>query len=227
VNRRHSGLRMSGVFVAIVSIALALSGCVATKYRMMPKGPAPPVPLGLTTAQPPVELELRTLIVYDGPGSWKRQALWDEYVVALHNRGEEPLTIVDAALVDFAGASSAPDADPWALAKESQTSEQRYQRAGVAFARSAMPRAFITGASAATGAASGFLSAAVAVVATASVVALPVYYAVVWKMNRSNKAAVMAEFTRRRLVLPLTLAASETRTGSLLVNTGRIPQVSC
>ena len=59
------------------------------------------------------------------------------------------------------------------------------------------------------------LSATAATVSAASVVALPVYYVVILSVNHSNKTAVTAEFTRRRLVLPLTLTPGELRTGSL------------
>jgi hypothetical protein len=207
--------RTLSVLLVIAAAAIALSGCVARKYQPARKETAPPVLLNLAVAQPPIELALRSVIIYDGPGSWKREALWDEYVITAHNEGEQPLTIVAPALVDFAGASRAPGVDPWALEKESQTLEQRYRRAGVAFARSAVPRAMLMGASAASGAVGGVFSATAATAATASVVALPVYYVVVWSVNRSNKAAVLAEFNRRRLELPLTLAAGETRTGSL------------
>jgi CDP-diacylglycerol--serine O-phosphatidyltransferase len=129
-------MKISGVLLAVVSVAIALAGCVATKYEKAAQDTPPPVPLNLVAAQPPIELALRTVIVYNGPGSWKREALWDEYVVTIHNRGAKPLTIAASALVDFTGASHAPGVDPWTLEKESQTLEQRYQRAGVAFSRS-------------------------------------------------------------------------------------------
>jgi len=217
-------MKTFGVLPVIVSGAIALAACVATKYEKAPQDTAPPVPLNLAAAQPPIELALRTVIVYNGPGSWKREALWDEYVVTIHNQNAQPLTITAAALVDFAGASHAPGVDPWALEKESQTLEQQYQRAGVAFARSAAPHALIIGAGAAAGATGGMLSAAAATAAAASVVALPVYYVVILGVNHSNKTAVTAEFTRRRLVLPLTLTPGELHTGSFFFPMAANPQ---
>lgn len=205
----------AGVPIVIMAGAMALSGCLATKYQMAGKGIPPPVLLNLTGSQPPVDLALRSVIVYNGPGSWKRTALWDEYVVTIHNQGELPLTVSLAALLDFAGATRSPGVDPWVLEMESQTLEQRYRRAGVAFARSAAPRVALFGATAAGTAAGGTVSTATAAVAAVSVVVFPVYFVVVWTMNRSNKAAVSKEFTRRRLALPLTLAAGDTRTGSI------------
>ena len=153
--------------------------------------------------------------MYGGPGSWKRSALWDEYVVTFHNQGEDSRTIIDATLIDSLGTARAAGIYPWALEKESQTLEQRYRRDGVAFARSAAPRVLLVGASATGAAVGGAAGTATAAVAGASIIALPVYYVVVWTKNRSNKAAISVEFERRRLSFPLTLAGGESRTGSI------------
>ena len=153
--------------------------------------------------------------MYGGPGSWKRIALWDEYVVTIHNQNAQPLTVIGATLGDISGTPRSPGVDPWALEKESQTLEQRYRRNGVAFARSSAPRALLFGATVAGTAVGGMAQTATAAAASVSIIALPVYYVVVWDKNRSNKAAITAEFARRRLAFPLTLAAGEVRTGSI------------
>ncbi len=54
-----------------------------------------------------------------------------------------------------------------------------------------------------------------ATAATATAVALPLYGATVLGVNLHNKKSIKEEFNRRRLRLPLVLAAGETRTGSL------------
>jgi len=207
-----------------IAIAWALSGCAATRYQRAARDTPPPVLLKLAAVQTPAELALRSVIVYDGPGSWKREALWDEYVVTIHDRGQQPLTIDAAALVDFAGTSRAPGADPWKLEKESQTIEQRYQRAGVAMARGALPRVFLMGTGAAAGTTGGVATAAAAAAAAASLVALPVYYVVILGVDHAIKTTATAEFTRRRLVLPLTIAPGELRTGSLFFPMAPNPQ---
>jgi hypothetical protein len=211
------GVASGGCLIAltIVGVAAAASGCVATKYQMTGKDAEPPALLNLSTSQPPLHLDLRAAIIYDGPGSWKRDALWDEYVVTIRNQGEQTVTLAGASLVDLAGSVHMPGDDPWDLEKASQTLEQRYRRAGVAFARGSVPRVLLTGASATTAASGGIIAGGVATVAALSVVALPVYYVVVWKLNGRNKAAVNAEFVRRRIALPVTLAAGEQLTGSL------------
>lgn len=218
-------------FLTAVIIALVLccqSGCVATKYKLAKKDTPPVQPLNIAfLPSPPLQATLAALISYGGPGSWKREALWDEYVVTLENHGERPLTIDSATLGDSAGTPYAAGSDPWALEKQSKKLEKQYRDRGEAFIRAAGPGVLIVGAGAATvSAAAGstaIVSAGVAGAAIATVVVLPVYYATVLGINHHNKKAVMAEFKRRRLPLPLTLAAGETRSGSLLYPMVRSP----
>ena len=198
-----------------LSVALLSTGCVSTRYRMAKDGTPPPELLKVPLAAAPLGVELTTLITYGGPGSWKREAFWDEYVVTLHNPGREPVVISDASLVDFAGSALPAGDNPWALEKTSKTLERKYHDAGLAFVRYTAPGVIIVGVGAIVMASGGgVFSAAFATGAAATVVALPVYYLAVILINHSNKEAVEVEFTRRRLGLPLTLAPGETRTGS-------------
>ena len=207
----------------------ALGGCTATKYKLAKKS-TPPVQL-LNVAFPtsaPLQATLAALITYRGPGSWKREALWDEYVVALKNNGKEPLSIDSVSLADSVGIAFPPGDNPWALEKQSKKLEKQYRANGKAFMRSAGPGVGLVGFSASVAAASAgsgyvFVSPALAGAAVAAVVVLPVYYLSVWGINHHNKKAVMEEFARRRLLLPLTLAPGETRTGSFFFPTLRSP----
>ncbi len=203
------------LWTVTVACVLALSGCLAMKYQAARKGVPPPTLLFIADSAPAIDVGLRSLIVYGGPGSWKRIALWDEYVVTIHNQSAQSLNVIGATLSDISGTPRSPGVDPWALEKESQTLEQRYRRDGVAFARASAPRALLLGATVAGTAVGGVAETATAAAASVSIIALPVYYVVVWDKNRSNKAAITAEFARRRLAFPLTLAAGEILTGSI------------
>jgi hypothetical protein len=222
--------RPAFVAAAITAWVLCLQcGCVATKYKLAKKD-TPPVQLVdiAFPLSPPLRVTLASLITYGGPGSWKREALWDEYVVRLENHGERPVTIDSTSLADAAGTPYGAGSDPWALEKQSRKLEQQYKDHGEAFLRAAGPGVLIVGVGAATfSAAAGggavFIVPAVAGVAAATVIALPVYYVTVLAINHHNKKAVMTEFMRRRLALPLTLAPGETRTGSLFYPTVRSP----
>jgi len=195
--------KISSAVLLIVVGVMTLVGCISPRYRMARKDTPPAVPVNLVITRPPLQLHVNTVIIYKGPGSWKREALWDEYVITLANQGDQPISIAPPTLIDFASASLDPGVDPWNLEKKSKTLEQRYRSAGVAFARNTLPGVAILGAGAASVAASGVFSAGAATAATATVVALPVYYIVVFSVNHANKSAVKAEFARRRLVWPL------------------------
>jgi hypothetical protein len=215
--------------MAVVGAVLCCQGgCVATKYKLAKKN-TPPVQL-LNIAFPPsapLQPTLAALIIYGGPGSWKREALWDEYVVTLENSGERSVTIDSASLDDSAGTAYAAGNDPWALEKQSKKLEKQYRDRGEAFMRAAGPGVLIVGAGAATiSAAAGgaaFVSSGMVGAAVATVFVLPVYYITVVGINHHNKKAVVAEFKRRRLPLPLTLAPGETRTGSVFYPMVRNP----
>jgi hypothetical protein len=206
-------IRRSATTVACV---LALSGCLSTKYQAAPNGgPAPnggmaPTLLSIPDAEPPVDVDQRSFFVYGGPRSAIQATLWDEYAVTIHNPSSNPITVIVAALSDFSDTPSSPRVDRWAPDKDSQILEQRYRRDGMNFARSSAPQALFIGDHVAS-----VGSASEAVAAGVGVRALPVYYVVVWNKNRSNDAAIPAEFARRQLTFPLTLAAGEKRTGSI------------
>lgn len=199
-------LRVTLAF-ALVGVALyVVSGCVSSKYKFAGKTIPPARSLSVQFPPAPLDANLVNVITDGGPGSWKREAFWDEYVVALHNPGDQPLEVSSARLVDFAGTPRSAGNDPWALERESKTLERKYRDAGIAFARLAAPRVLITTAEPVAVASAGIGRAGAAAAATATAVALPVYGLATWGINRHHKAAITAEFNRRRLRLPLSLA---------------------
>jgi hypothetical protein len=165
---------------------------------------------------PPSALEasLYAEISFGAPGSWKREAYWDEYVVTLSNESDHPLNVSSATLSDYAGVARPPGTDPWRLERESKTLEKRYRDAGVAFARMAAPRVIATTAEP-TVAAGVVGSSGAATAAAVTAVAIPVYGAAILGINLHNRSGIKKEFDRRRLSFPLMLARGESRTGSL------------
>jgi len=219
---RWAAFATAAVIVPVLSI---LCGCVATKYQLAKKDTPPVQLLGIAfPPSAPLQATLASLITYGGPGSWKREALWDEYVVQVVNLGDRPLTIDSATLLDSKGTPYGPGSDPWALEKQSKELERQYRNNGEAFLRAAGPSVVIVGVGVAAGAAGGASIVAPAVVGAAvAAIVLPVYYVSVLGINHHNKKAVMTEFNRRRLALPLTLATGEARTGSFFFPMVRSP----
>jgi hypothetical protein len=202
--------------IALACAALCvLTGCVSARYKLASTDTLPARALNVHFPPAPLDANLANVITDGGPGSWKREAFWDEYVVEFHNSGEQPLQIASVSLVDFAGTSRAAGEDPWVLEQESKTLEMKFRDSGMAFARIAAPRVLVTSAEPVAIASVGIGTAGAAVATTVTAVALPVYGLAIWSTNRHRKSAIEAEFNRRRLTLPLSIAPGETRTGSL------------
>ena len=202
----------------ILVAVLIIPGCVPKSLQTASKKTPPAVPLNLSAQQQPLTAELNTLIVFQGPGSWKREAYWDEYVVSLVNQGQVAITVYSAVLDSSAIASQTPGTDPWALEKQSHKilKDQTLGRQLVAGAGGALAAFGIeAGALALGGLAVATGSAAAVAGATVAVVALPVFMIGSGIRLFTAPRAIEKEFARRGLALPLELQPGETRQGSL------------
>jgi hypothetical protein len=228
----------------VLAGAAALGGCVsAEKYRAADAHQPPARLLSAAFPAAPVAATLHALIVCGGPGAWKRDARWDEFVLTLRNPGVEPLAITGAELVDFSGAAHVAGADPWQLEAESARFAQARAREGVAFQKDAGPQALgATAASAtvtaATGKATAVLAAAalengvaqpalsglVAVTGVAGYAVLPGFVLERVLANREARADIEAEFRLRRLALPVALAPGQVRAGCCFFPMGPNPR---
>jgi len=208
----------------LLGAALLLTGCVSTKYKMAPKNTPPPIALNLATVQPPVATVLHTVIVYKGPGSWKKAAYWDEYVVSITNQGPEPFIIESALLVDALNAEQLCGSNPWELEDLSRENLKKFEHYG----RKIMIGAGLTtgwvlsGGLVAAGAWAG--DAALVTVAGAVFVALPV-----WALGSGvrilvARSSITDEFNHRRIAVPLELRPGETKQGSLFFPISPGPQ---
>lgn len=206
--------------VAILVLSFALTGCVTSKkYKMVKKdGALPPQALDWTVKAAAADLTLQSVIVFKGPGSWKREARWDEYVVKLSNHGDQPLHIDSVGLIDVLGQPQSPGADPWKLEKLSYTNWDKYGKTGlkllagagaVTLYAGAVVASTMGGLMAPTAAAGGgvVLLSVIPVVAIVDITAVAI-------MNSQNKKKVVAEFNRRRLPLPLAIEPGQACTGS-------------
>ncbi len=153
--------------------------------------------------------------MYKGPGSWREQAYWDEYIVTVVNRTDQPLTIRSAMLEESPDVFQPAGDDPWKIEKRSREKLTFYERSGKKILLGAGLTAAWLGSSVGVMAASvGATSAGVAMASAAAVVALPVIGIGTWIRTISAKDEIEKEFTRRRLSLPLTLGPHESKSGS-------------
>lgn len=198
---------------------LLLAGCVtAKKYKLAASDTPPARPLGWSVSVPPATLTLESVIVYKGPGSWKREASWDEYVVRVANQGERPLTLETVTLIDVLGNPQIPGTNPWELEKLSHINWDKYGKtelqvlagaAVVGVAVSAASSAATSGLMGGSGAVAGS-AAALTVIPLVAVVNIVAVAAI----NHNRKIKLEAEFDHRRLKLPLVVAPGANVAGS-------------
>lgn len=194
------------------------TGCVtAKKYKLAPANTPPAMPLNWTASDRSAHATVISVVIFKGPGSWKREARWDEYIVMIANRGDAPLVIESTKLMDPLGVAQFPGTDPWKLEKLTYSNWDKYGKKGVALLAGAGGLALYGYSTVAVALPIGWGGTASAG-AVAALNVIPVVVAVdlvaVAMINRSNKAKVRAEFDRRRLNLPLTIPPGETVTGS-------------
>ena len=207
-------------FLVVVLLPILMGGCFSSKkYRLAQKDVAPARLINWSTSSASVDLTLATLIVFKGPGSWKREARWDEYVIQLHNRGDTTMVVESAELIDLLNQPQSPGDDPWILEKLSHTNWDKYGKNGLKLLAGAgavvvyssaitvVATTSILGGAAAGGGTSLLLLNIVPVIALVDIVAVQL-------INRKNKKTVQQEFDRRRLDLPLVAHAGATLTGS-------------
>jgi len=208
-----------------------LSSCVSAKYKMASEDTPPPVPLNVSTEAHSVHALLNTVIIFGGPGSWKRDAYWDEYILSITNHGEHPVALASATLIDFQGNPVVSGDNPWELQDQSKAWIKSYDSGttGVVLkvgAASVMTGVIVGGLALASGGGVMISGAAFAAViaSTATVVALPIIAISSGILNVNRKHKIEDEFNRRCPVLPITIQPGHVTQGSLFFRITPGPQ---
>ena len=217
--RQHFNAGNAVVRLVLLGSMLTFVGCTMPNYQLAPKDTPLPVLLNLPSTEPPVEALLHTVIIYRGPGSWKRNAFWDEYVVTVANRSDSLLTVESASLTDFRGAISEAGTNPWVLERTSRSLVDQ----GFGLAETAAIQIGGGLAVVAVGSSVGVLMAGgsygilgpVSAATVGSLVVLPAFVSGTVYTNISSHRAIEREFERRRLVLPAVLQPGQFVQGSL------------
>lgn len=205
--------------------ALGNQGCGSIGNWVQPGRVPPNVPAEVRANTNGMEVALTGIVIYNGPGTWKSRAYWDEYVVRLENHRSSEVVFTEFVLRDILNRGSLSGSEPESL-------ELRGRR-NVEFLGKLTPLAANHGERAgqyAAGAAGGYLLSALWIPGVAPVAAggallygaplivagaVP-YYLVRTVIRSAEKSPdCVAEFERRRLKLPYTLAPGATATGSV------------
>lgn len=218
----------SVVLSSVLSAALAGGpGCVATNVQKAPADTPPAFALNLPgTPNEPLQAQLDTVIVFEGPGSWKRRAYWDEYVLAFANVGSTPLKLLDARLYDAHGVGLQPGGDWEALERESAdwfkrnaTVENVALGAGLTVLHATAGASVFVAYVALMG---GFVPILGVAAGTALVSAGAAY--LLDRPSKDGSTAIAAEFSRRRLDFPVALLPGQTHQASLFFRITPSPQ---
>lgn len=209
----------SRLAVAIASgLTLVLTACGGSKILKEPKALQFVEPLAVATRHD-VAVDLAWVIVRDGPGTWARNADWDEYIFVVRNTGAAPLEVTSMALHDALGERVSPEADRKALVRASRQAVRRYRDADLKVKAGFGGAALVaTGAVVWYGVAApiaGVAAGGAALgVATGAVIAAPIL--VVGGLVRANNhRKVNDEIVRRQTSFPITVAPGEERTVSV------------
>lgn len=200
---------------ALLTACLLSAGCGGSKVLKEPVAFTPAGPLAVGT-QPRLEARLEWVIVRDGPGTWAKNADWDEYLMSLHSRGDGVITITSARIVDSLGTEIPADDSRKRLVKASRETTKRYKSEGVKVKAGLSGITLVAAGTAATVTAVG---AAPAVILASSSVAAGVAgallvgpaLAVGGVVKGVNNGKVAKQIEARHTDLPLEIGPGESR----------------
>jgi len=196
-------------------VLLALSLLSACAYNKKLENPVPLEAKSAIASASDVRLSARidAVIVRDGPGSWSKNADWDEYLLHVRATSGWSLDITRVVVVDSLGKRHQPRAYMRELADESKEIAKRYEDEDLKVTANAGAALFWTGyfvggASAAAGLATLGTAGAAAGAAVGGLVMAPVLMTA-GVVVAAQEYQVQREIDRRNTVLPLALAAQQ------------------
>lgn len=177
-----------------------LSGCATTRFI---SNPTPPQELKISGKDQNFEVVLDHIILPNGPGSWVKDALWDEYALTLRNFSDKDVTAERFRIIDPRGVYINNGVNPFQLESASKMLANAYKEIGIMTVVGVGSEAL--------------LFVAPLVVAPLALVALPVYE--ICSMNKTfsdvqDNEKISKEFTGRMLTA-VALSGNATVTGSI------------
>ena len=216
--------RSIGTLVAVTASACLVAACGGTKVVREPQPIELKQPLA-SVADAAASVRLDWVIVRDGPGSWARDADWDEYLMTVSNQTDGTIRVTNVEVVDQLGIPVTRGSGREELIAGSRVTVRRYAdegleiRAGVG-AETLLLSAGVAGAVAAHALAQATVltlsGPAIATGGAATLAAVSVVAGPVLLITGASRAAAAArvgeEIERRQTRLPLVLPAGEQMT---------------
>jgi len=198
----------------VLLLLVALTGCGGSKVLKEPEPLVVTQSLAAASDQR-LSVTLDWVIVRDGPGTWARNADWDEYLLIINNQSNKPFQVTELVVVDSLNTRVGSLPNRKQLVKGSKRTTRRYKKSGIRIsAGSGRGTALVAGATAggaAIGAATaggGFLGTGAAAGAAGVLVLVPAL-AVGGIVRGVNHSAVNKKIEQRQTSLPLELSSGE------------------
>ena len=121
MNIRVSG---PGYSIAVLACICLLAGCGGTKVLKEAQPMQLTQPLGAVSNQK-VTATLDWVIVRDGPGTWAKNADWDEYLLRVDNQSGQPINVTGIMVIDSLDTQIEPRQERKQLVKGSKRSSKR------------------------------------------------------------------------------------------------------
>lgn len=202
--------------IGAVLFLVSVSGCGGSKVLKDPE------PLVLTkslagASDERLSVTLEWVIVRDGPGTWAKNADWDEYLVKIANRSTHPMQVTELVVVNSLNERIESLPSRRQLVRRSKKTSARYKKLGIKVEAGSgdakvLPVAGVTAAGAAFGAMSAasapLVPAAGGAVVVGAVVLAPVL-AVGGIVRGVNQSAVNEQIKQRQTVFPIEASAGD------------------
>ena len=120
----------TGATILSVLLLLGLTGCGGSKVLKDGEPVSLVKPL-TTVSDQRLEAHMDWVIVRAGPGTWAKNADWDEYLLRLRNLSDEPIRITGVAIYDSLDTRLENSANRKNLVKASRKSVRRYSDEGL------------------------------------------------------------------------------------------------
>ncbi len=118
------------VFTCALACMVMLSGCGGTKVLKESQPIQTTQPLA-TVSDQQVTAILDWVIVRDGPGTWAKNADWDEYLLRIRNLSDQPIQVIRVIVVDSLDTRIESQPKRKQLVKGSKQTARRYKDSGI------------------------------------------------------------------------------------------------
>ena len=199
--------------VLIVLAAVGLSACGGAKVLKQPE------PLDATTSltyasDQRLSATIEWVIVRDGPGTWAKNADWDEYRISVRNLSGESIQITNIAIQDSLGTSVAAGQSRKQLVKGAKQTKRRYKnqglevKAGMRTGTLLAAGAVSAAGSAALVSSAGIFSGGGAAAATGGLILVPAF-AISGIVRGVNNSKVNNQIESRQTLLPIDMQGQD------------------